>query len=186
MQLEFTSEEKMEEAVVEHLNMVINMLRYANTKRRDLQTLPVYLLSESEVFNQVDLGSYGVADIVVITKRKKKKLIHVIELKNRELKMKDLEQLSRHIKGLDEICELMCIENVKITGSIVCLDCGQLFYNYYLPKEIEYYSISLDTLSGILFYRESFSLYKKTESPDIDKLLICKQLKELIITTEDV
>ena len=72
---------------------------------------PVSNESVDSVFRQLDLGAYGIADIVKVSaqenpfENEKHYVITVLELKNADLKSKDLSQLARYMTGIDRYIE---------------------------------------------------------------------------------
>jgi hypothetical protein len=59
--------------------------------------------SETHWYRQPNLGAYGIADIIGVTRYAGKIWVDVIELKNRPLKTEDFEQVFRYETAVNEI-----------------------------------------------------------------------------------
>lgn len=125
----------------------------------------------SSFVRQMNLGSYGVPDIVSIkdhgidTIGNKVISVHVIELKGTEAHADHFMQLSRYISGLNHYLKSNKYVDVGVTGSLITKGYDSIqdpFFMDYLFPHVKMYSFSFDLQQGISF-KEHHGGWEKIE-----------------------
>jgi hypothetical protein len=153
--------------------------------RRLLQKKGLWVWDNATYHRQVDLGSYGICDILGLRVQPKKDGVRyvnaqVIEIKKEEINSTTFYQALRYAKGVTRFIETnlsntSCICSITLIGKTV--DNKSDFV--YLPdifSSIALYTYSIDFQKGILFTREA-DYYARNEaiplSNDLKSTVIC-------------
>ena len=151
MKIDFTSEAVMEKCVLEILNERVENL----DERKD--DFFVDISKNSIIMSQVNLCPYGVADIIIITPKHKGNnitKITVIELKNRVIKCRDLEQLSQYMVAIKrcifEASKESINEEFIVKGCVLGTEDPKIHMSEIVLKNssISLASITLDSMVG--------------------------------------
>ena len=151
MKLSFESEAHMEECLVEYFNDLI----YDSHE----DELLFELNQDTEIYTQLDMAEYGYPDIVIFNKGMKhdgeiirNPEIIILELKNREVKEKDFEQVAKYFTGMNLLLEKFGFSDDEcfVTAYVIGTSTPHLFMNRFLNSDlIGYGFVEFDTLSGI-------------------------------------
>ena len=140
-------------------------------------------------YSQVRLGVYGVADIVKIETDNEVMKVTILELKNQPLKLKDLAQLGRYMKGVEQVVERYtrriknCIE-IEVFGELVgptTADSHELDYISGVLKNISIYSIELTMENG--FTSKHINQNWRYSKPNIKLQPIVRQVYDAVYDT---
>lgn len=132
---------------------------------------------------QMNLGSYGIADIVTIEKHGEKDVINVIELKNTPFQAGMIFQVGRYIEAVklganhktlgedalyDPFLDLdppkIIFPNHEIIGTLVCSECDELskgIESVFGQLGVTVYSVEFELLSIV------FNQWNNTKSVDV-------------------
>ena len=177
MEFRFESEQEMEEFIVSDLE---GSLHGGELKLN----FPKKINNSSIILNQVGLDSYGIADIVILSpeynsQRALSSLsVQLIELKNRALEPRDIEQIGRYFKGLKVFFEEF-YSNIEISITPLLIGIGEhkiTFSSYFITNlyiaEIEFSPIDGISLSYDSNFISDGSCWRKinTDFSDIELL----------------
>lgn len=112
------SEKQLEDILFEFLADEINISAICKRGLNFLETYEQYGRRDLKVFRQLQLGGYGISDLICITKAWKENrptlCIYVLELKCRKIKPEDFEQVLRYCGAIREI-----IKNKDMRCSVI-------------------------------------------------------------------
>jgi len=113
--------------------------------------------------NQVNLGAYGIADIVKIVVYPDNLIdVTIVELKNNPIKLCDITQLARYMRGVDVLGSFGKYK-INVKGQLLGLQAKEkddfVFLLDYMPK-IQIYEFSIDIVSGIEIKEIATGWYK--------------------------
>ena len=163
MEFEFPSEKFIEDYICQKFNdeLCPITLRYSH---------------ESRLYRQLDLGVYGIPDLVYLTPEKDSfynefvLVIEVLELKNTALKLKDYAQLSKYITGIRRMLEPYSKKlgfEVDVRGYLVGLKppkCSEDIFLVDLIDDITTSYISLNMDDGFMSEDAGKGWFKVGES----------------------
>jgi hypothetical protein len=145
------------------LEKEIEQLLFENLDDKDLMLSKGFIHLSDKYYRQLDLGDYGVADIIGLS-YKKDKLdnlsleINIYELKKELIDVNTLLQASRYYKGIESILNYYELE-VKLKFNIILIGKNvqtttDFIYLTDLFDNLFYYTYSLDFTSGIKFIEQ--------------------------------
>lgn len=131
-----------------------------NAPVKDIENRGLYCFRHHALFRQVNLGSYGIADLVsVCFSRKDRIIVTVYELKQKTISINTFLQAVGYVKGLQEVCPLFNIKKRRVDFHIVLIGSkidlsGQFCYlPSVFPHGVSYYTYKYD-YDGIKFCPE--------------------------------
>ncbi len=145
----------------------------------EMKSRGFHLPENSKVYRQVNLGDYGIADLIVVGKSTDEKEgnlldIRIYELKREHVNYADLAQITKYMGGIhfwlesieeltDEIIEL----KIRITGYLVA-PASKLGLTHWLGDDIQILTVSFSAFTGVKFISESnYYHYRDCTAKDV-------------------
>lgn len=130
---------------------------------------PITDESVDSIYRQVDLGSYGIADLVTFSYGEEFLEVTIIELKKETIDIKTMAQLSRYYKAFCQYFEkkhpskTVSIKLIAVSGQICHTDDSAWLSDYLSEhSNFQVYLCDFDLDSGVIF-SEQIGWYKKGE-----------------------
>ncbi len=149
----------------------------ANYNSHELSKRGLLLHSKMTHLRQVDLGSYGRADIVGFLVCPKdggmrRILVHILEIKKDQINLETLLQAIRYARGIQRLCARLKDTDIEFTISLVgkSIDCRNDFvYAADLFPNVNFYTYAVDLYAGVQFKKEYGFFTTNEKLPDLSE-----------------